>query len=437
MKVSVFGLGYVGAVTSACLAESGYEVLGVDRDKLKVDLINKGRTPIIEKDLERLISENVRSGRLKATTDPIEAIQKSEIALISVGTPSEKSGNINLRFIERVCMEIGSAIKSKDEYFIVVIRSTVLPGTVINKVIPTLEEHSGKKVGRDFGIAINPEFLRESTAVYDFYNPPKTVIGVLDEKDSRKISKLYKDIEAPLIITSIQSAEMIKYSDNVFHALKVTFANEIGKICKSIGIDSHDVMDIFCEDKKLNLSSYYLKPGFAFGGSCLPKDLRALNYLGRHKDLDLPLLNSIMPSNTAHIQHALQLIEEKEKYKIGILGFAFKAGTDDLRESPIVTLIETLLGKGFEIKIYDESVNLSFLTGANRKFIEDRIPHLAALMATDIDDILSFSELVVIGNKNERFREIISKIRPGQHILDLVRIQEETDTLNNYEGICW
>lgn len=437
MKISVFGLGYVGAVSSACLAKCGHTVIGVDRDTVKINLINDGKTPIIEKDLESLIDQNVKAGRLKAVADPYYAVEKTEISLICVGTPSEKNGRIDLTYITRVSSEIGKALAAKDTHHIVVVRSTILPGTVQGTIIPLLETHSGKKVGRDFGIAYNPEFLREATAVNDFFNPPKTVIGSLNPEDGKKIYKLYVGIDAPLIQTNIKIAEIVKYADNAFHALKITFANEIGLLCKSLGIDSHAVMNIFCQDTKLNLSSNYLKPGFAFGGSCLPKDIRAVTYLGRHKDLELPILNAIIRSNQSHIQQALDLIKSKGKKKIGFLGFAFKDGTDDLRESPVVTLIETLFGQGYKIQIYDKNVSLACLRGANKRFIEERIPHIAALMRQEIDEVISFAEVLVVGNKNVEFINIFSQFNSNQHIVDLVRITENFDALDSYEGLCW
>lgn len=437
MKVSIFGLGYVGAVSSACLAKGGHTVIGVDPDTVKVDSINKGRTPIIEKDLESLITLNVEVGRLKAITDANRAVQETEISLICVGTPSHQNGNIDLSYIERVSCDIGKALANKQDYHIVVARSTMLPGTVEQTIIPILEKHSGMKAGKGFGVAVNPEFLREGTAVYDFFHPPKIVIGAMSPEDGEKVARLYRGIQAPLIQTSVRTAEMVKYADNAFHALKITFANEVGLICKSLEIDSHEVMNIFCQDTKLNLSPSYLKPGFAFGGSCLPKDLRALTYQVRHRDLDLAVLNALIPSNQAHIRHTLEVIRRKGKKRIGFLGFAFKAGTDDLRESPVVTLIETLLGQGFQIQIYDKNVNMALLRGANKKFIEERIPHVAALMQKNMTEVVSFAEILVIGNKSEEFVNILSEAREDQHILDLVRIAEEFETKATYEGICW
>ena len=437
MKVSIFGLGYVGAVSAGCLAEVGHNIIGIDRDKFKVDYINQGKAPIIEKDLEYIIKKNVKMGKLQATTDSKRAVMETEISFICVGTPSHLNGNIDLTYVERVSKDIGEALALKDDYHLVVARSTMLPGTMHGTIIPLLEKYSGKKAGNHFGVVCNPEFLREASAVTDFFNPPKTVIGTINEKDSEKVAKLYKGIKAPLIHTSIKIAEMIKYVDNSFHALKITFANEIGLICKILEIDSHAVMKIFCQDTKLNLSPLYLKPGFAFGGSCLPKDLRSLTYLGKHQDLILPVLNSIIPSNQSHIQYTLNLIKSKKAKKIGFLGFAFKAGTDDLRESPVVTLIETLLGQGYEILIYDKNVSLALLRGANKKFIETKIPHIASLITEDIEALLRFADIIVIGNLSEEFQNIVSTVKKNKIVIDLVRISEEIDTKSAYEGLCW
>lgn len=436
-KISIFGLGYVGAVSAACFANEGHSVIGVDTNKSKVNIINSGRSPIIEKDLESMISKAVKTGGLRATNDSTDALLNSDISLICVGTPSNSNGSLDLKYVKRVAHEIGLILKEKNTYHIVVARSTMLPGTIEDTVIPILEETAGKKAGIDFGIAINPEFLRESTAVYDFYNPPKTVIGALPSKDADIIAGLYKDINAPLIKTSVKIAEMVKYVDNIFHALKITFGNEIGNICKALNIDSHAVMNIFCQDTKLNLSSYYFKPGFAFGGSCLPKDVRALTYKAKNLDVDIPVINAIFPSNNQQIKNALHRVIALGKKKIGVLGFAFKAGTDDLRESPIVELIETLLGKGYSVKIYDKNVTLAKLYGANKEFIEKRIPHIAELMVEDINNILNHAEVVIIGNKSKEFVDILPKLKPEQYVIDLVRISEEINTKANYDGLCW
>jgi GDP-mannose 6-dehydrogenase len=436
MRISIFGLGYVGAVSAGCLASDGHEVIGVDPYQTKVDLINKGITPIIEKDIGEMIAKTAAEGKLRATTDVREAVMGSDISLICVGTPSQLNGNLDLSYVRRVCEEIGSAIKDKDSFHVVVGRSTMLPGSMLNVVIPTLEQASGKKAGVDFGVCNNPEFLREGTAVYDYYHPPKTVIGESDLRAGDMLVELYKHMEAPMIRTDLETAEMVKYTDNNWHALKVAFANEIGNICKAVGIDGHKVMEIFCQDTKLNLSPYYMKPGFAFGGSCLPKDVRALIYKGRSLDLELPVLSAIMPSNQHQIEKAIDMVANKGKRKVGILGFAFKAGTDDLRESPIVDVIERLIGKGYELKLYDKNVNLAALTGANRDYILNHIPHISRLMVESMQEVMDFAETIVIGNGAEEFKPVPANLKPGQVVVDLVRISKEMSSAQ-YDGICW
>ena len=437
MKISIFGLGYVGAVSAGCLAKDGHQVIGVDPYKPKVDLINSGQTPVIEKDIGEIISEVVENGRLRAVTDVKEAVDNTDMSLICVGTPSQLNGSLDLRYVRKVCEEIGAAIRDKDGYHVVVARSTMLPGSMHNIVIPVLEEFSGKKAGADFGVCNNPEFLREGTAVYDFYNPPKTVIGETDNRSGDILAEIYKNMDAPMIRTDVATAEMVKYSDNVWHALKVAFTNEIGNICKAVGIDGHKVMDIFCQDTKLNLSSYYMKPGFAFGGSCLPKDVRALCYKARSMDLDVPVLNAIMPSNARQVEKGLKMIMDKGSKKVGILGFSFKAGTDDLRESPIVEMIERLLGKGFDVRLYDKNVNISSLVGANRDFIMNQIPHISGLMEDSIDKVLAHGDTVVIGNGAEEFHEIPDRLRTDQVLVDLGRISSRVSDDGVYDGICW
>lgn len=437
MRISVFGLGYVGAVSSACLADSGHQIIGVDPNTTKVDLINQGKTPIIEERIGELIEKAVQAGRLHATTDEVEAVNNTDLSFVCVGTPSQLNGNLDFKYIRRVCEKIGAVLKQKTERHVVVIRSTILPGTMREIVIPTLEQYSSKHAGTNFGVCNNPEFLREGTAVYDFFHPPKTVIGETDSKSGGLLASLYDRIDAPLIRTDIEVAEMVKYVDNVWHALKIGFANEIGNICKSVGIDGHKVMDIFCEDTKLNISRAYLKPGFAFGGSCLPKDLRALTYKAKRLDLELPILNAIIPSNALQIEKGLQMIMAKENKRVGILGFSFKAGTDDLRESPMVEIIERLLGKGYEISIYDRNVELASLVGANRDYILNRIPHISKLMVPSIEDILAKSDTIVVGNNDLEFSNVMTRIRDGQVVVDLVRIQDGQSQKGKYDGICW
>jgi GDP-mannose 6-dehydrogenase len=431
-------LGYVGSVSAACLAALGHDVVGVDVNPMKVDLVNAGRSPVIEAGLDALIAEGVAAGRLMAGTNAREAVAASDVSLICVGTPSDHNGNLDLTFVERVCREIGQALAHEEGYHVVVARSTMLPGSTEERVIPTLESASGRQAGRDFGVSCNPEFLREGTAIHDFHHPPFTIVGHYDERGANIVADLYADIEAPLLVVPLREAEIVKYANNAFHALKVTFANEIGNICKQQGIDSHRVMDIFCMDEKLNLSSYYLKPGFAFGGSCLPKDLRALLYHARRMNLSLPVLEAILPSNELQVRRGFELIKRAGGKEIGVLGFSFKAGTDDLRESPMVALIETLIGKGYQVRVYDENVSLARLHGANRAYIERGIPHIASLMCDSMEEVLAESEIIVIGNKAPEFREALQHARRDQVVIDLVRIQSDVDELDaRYEGICW
>jgi GDP-mannose 6-dehydrogenase len=435
LKISVFGLGYVGVVAAGCLAEDGHDVVGVDPNATKVDLIKRGVTPIVEKDIGEIVERNVAAGRLSATQAVRNAVLETELSLVCVGTPSQLNGALDLRFVRKVCEEIGEALKHKAAFHVVVARSTMLPGTMRDVVIPALEEASGKRAGVDFGVCNNPEFLREGSAVWDYRHPPKTVIGCTDERSGDRLASLYEGLEAPLIRTDVETAEMVKYVDNVWHAVKVSFANEIGNICKPLGIDSHRVMEIFCQDTKLNLSPYYLKPGFAFGGSCLPKDVRALSYKARTLDLDLPLLNAILPSNERQIERGYAMITAKGKRRIGVLGFSFKAGTDDLRESPLVEVIEKLIGKGYELRIYDRNVSMAALTGANRDYILNHIPHISRIMVGSIDEVLEHAEVIVVGNGAAEFDGIGAKLRDGQDLIDLVRIKGERP--QGYEGICW
>lgn len=437
MRISVFGLGYVGTVSAGCLANDGHQVIGVDPVQTKTDLINQGRSPIVEADISEIIERTVKAGRLRATHDSGQAIRETELSFVCVGTPSQANGNLDLRYIRRICEQIGEALKTKTARHTVVIRSTILPGTMHKIVIPTLEEFSGKKAGVDFGVCNNPEFLREGSAVKDFRCPPKTVIGELDRASGDMLATLYEKLEAPLIRTNLEAAEMVKYVDNSWHALKIGFANEIGNLCKSLGLDAHQVMEIFCQDRKLNISSAYLLPGFAFGGSCLPKDLRALAYEAKMLDLQSPILSSILPSNEMQKTLGLQLITGKGHTRIGVLGFSFKAGTDDLRESPMIEVIERLLGKGYDLRIYDRNVNIASLVGANRDFILNHIPHISKLMVRDVDAVLSHAQTVVIGNHDPDFKSVPARLREGQFLVDFVRIVEGRSNNGNYDGICW
>ena len=437
MKLSVFGLGYVGCVSAACFADDGNDVIGVDVNPTKVEIINSGKSPIVEEGINDLMAKVVESGRLQATTDSERAIRESDLSLVCVGTPSNQNGSLHLRHVEQVCREIGAVLKTKERRHVVVIRSTMLPGTIENTVVPALEQTSGKKAVRDFGICINPEFLREGSSLKDFHAPPFTLIGADDDDTVAAVRSLYARINAPVYTTSLKTAEMVKYVCNCFHALKVSFANEIGNICKALQIDSHEVMHVFCQDTKLNLSPYYLKPGFAFGGSCLPKDLRAINYKAKELDVEVPVLSAILPSNRLQIERAVEMVVRSGRKRVGVLGFSFKAGTDDLRESPMVTLIETLIGKGFELAIYDRDVSLARLVGANKEYIEREIPHISRLMRDTIDDVLTDSEIIIIGNQAEEFRSVTERLRQDQQLIDLVRIFGDRTSNENYEGICW
>jgi len=437
LKVSIFGLGYVGTVSAGCLAKEGHKIIGVDPIKTKVQLINSGKSPIIERDIDEIITEAVNTGQLRATDDTVQAIRDTELSFVCVGTPGQINGNLDLTHVRNVCEQIGHALKCKSTRHTVVIRSTILPGTMRRMVIPVLEENSGKKASTDFGVCNNPEFLREGSAVADFTFPSKTVIGELDRASGDTVAALYAKLDAPLMRTDIETAEMIKYIDNSWHALKIGFANEIGNLCKSFSIDAHKAMDIFCQDKKLNISPAYLKPGFAFGGSCLPKDLRALAYSAKLHDLELPILNSILPSNELQVSRGLQLIMEKGHKRVGILGFSFKEGTDDLRESPMIEIIERLTGKGYDLRIYDKNVQVARLVGANRDFILNRIPHISKLMVDNVDAILEHAETIVIGNKSAEFESVPQKLRTGQYLVDFVRISNYRSNNGEYSGICW
>ena len=437
MRLSIFGLGYVGCVSAACFARAGHEVIGADVNSLKVEIINGGRSPIVEPGIEEMIAQAVREGRLRATTDTVEAVTNSDLSLVCVGTPGNPNGSLDLTFVKRVCRQIGEAMAGARRYHIVVMRSTMLPGTMEEIVIPTLEVYSGKRAGRDFGVAVNPEFLREGTSIEDFQNPPFTLIGAEDEDTAATLRRLYANTDAPVLTVGIKEAEMVKYASNSFHALKVTFANEIGNICKAMGADSHQVMDVFCKDTKLNLSPMYLKPGFAFGGSCLPKDLRALNYRARELDVEVPLLSSILASNRRQVERAVEMVLQTGRKSVGVLGLSFKSGTDDLRESPMVTLIETLIGKGLRLSIYDRDVELARLFGANKHYIEQEIPHISSLMQSDLNRVVEASEVIIIGKKEDEFRMLEDKLNNGRVVIDLVRLLNGADGRASYQGMCW
>jgi GDP-mannose 6-dehydrogenase len=427
LKISIFGLGYVGTVSAGCLANDGHEVVGVDPLRTKVDLINAGKSPIVEAGIGEIVASTVREGRLRATCDQNQAICDTDLSFVCVGTPSQLNGNLDSTSVRRVCELIGAALKDKATRHTIVIRSTIVPGTMRKVVIPVLEQHSGKRAGVDFGICNNPEFLREGSAVADFKSPPKTVIGEFDQESGDALASLYRSLDAPLIRTNLDAAEMVKYVDNSWHALKIGFANEIANLCDSFGVEPETVMGIFCQDKKLNISTAYLKPGFAFGGSCLPKDLRALSYQAKLNDLQLPILNSILPSNEMQIARGVRHVMESGNPRVGILGFSFKAGTDDLRESPVIEVIERLIGKGYDLRIYDRNVNLAALVGANRDFILNHIPHISRLMVATADEVLAHAQTVVIGNRDPEFSKVNEKLREDQSLVDFVRMIKPED----------
>lgn len=433
MNISIFGLGYVGCVGMGCLASHGHQVIGVDVQQQKVDLINQGRPTIVEKDIDRILAEQFENKTISATTNAQEAVLSSEVSIICVGTPSTSRGHLNLEYIFQTAAQIGQALKYKNTFHVVAIRSTVLPGTN-HKVGAIIEQESGKKRNVDFSVVSNPEFLREGSAVADYFNPPMSVLGGDNEQALNIMEQVYAGISGPVEIVDIQVAETIKYVNNSFHALKVAFANEVGNICKQLEIDSHEVMRLFCLDRQLNISPVYFKPGFAYGGSCLPKDLKALNTLAHDLYLDSPVLNAIDISNEKQKIRAFDLITQAKKQKIGILGLSFKAGTDDLRNSPIVDVIEKLHGKGYDIRIFDRNVSLARLVGKNKSFIEEKLPHLCDMMRDDINRVLEWADVIVIANQDKLFQEILPQ--KGQKIIDLVRIAG-LENKGTYEGICW
>jgi GDP-mannose 6-dehydrogenase len=437
MDIAVFGLGYVGAVSAACLAEHGHRVIGVDTNPIKVDLLNQGRSPIVEGRLPELVAQARATGRLRATLDWQEAVNQSEMAWICVSTPSQANGSIDTRFLKVVGEQLGQALRERRSHYSIVVRSTVLPGTTRCEFLPVVEARSGRRLGDGFGVVFHPEFLREGSAVADFYEPSQIVIGGMDELTPAAVASLYSDIRAPLTQTTVEVAETLKYASNVWHALKVCFANEIGTFCRQQGVDGREVMQLFTQDRKLNISERYLRPGFAFGGSCLPKDLRALVYQARRHDLDLPLLNAVIPSNQRHVERAFELVAESGSRRVGLMGLSFKAGTDDLRESPLVELAERLIGKGYEVRIFDPNVNLSVLLGANREYIQTRIPHISRLMVPSAEELLDHAEVVVIGHRDEAFTAALSGAGGGRVVVDLAGVAPEERGEGSYRGICW
>ncbi len=438
MKISIFGLGYVGAVSLACLARDGHEVTGVDIDATKLKLIGEGKSPIVESGIMELIGEVVAAGRVAVTDDPEAAIRDTELSFVCVGTPSLPNGDQDLSALRRLAEQIGTALKSKQAPHTVVIRSTVQPGTTNHEVLPLLEEHSGKKAGKDFFVCFQPEFLREGTSIKDYDNPPMTVVGASDAAAIKQLRQLFEDLPCDFIETDVRTAETLKYACNTFHALKISFANEIGRICQALGADSHRVMDLLCEDKQLNISRAYLRPGFAFGGSCLPKDLRALLYMAKRDDVDVPMLSALLPSNRIHVEHALELVLKQQERDVGVIGLSFKSGTDDLRESPMVTLVEHMIGKGLNLKIYDPEVRVSRLIGANKKYIDEAIPHIGDLMCDSVEEAVGGAKVVIVGLSDaDILKEVERLATPGQYILDLVGMKNRDNVAGEVQGICW
>jgi GDP-mannose 6-dehydrogenase len=436
MNISIFGLGYVGCVSLGCLARNGHTVIGVDVSETKVKQINSGLATIIEKDIDHIIREEHNKCRISATTDYSKAILDTEVSIVAVGTPSSATGHLNLEYIFKVAENFGRILRAKEQFHVIVIRSTVLPGTSA-KFADIIEEYSGKRRNVDFAMVSNPEFLREGTAVHDYYHPPLTLIGSESPEAAEKVASLYSHLPAEVVITEVKVAELMKYVNNTFHALKVSFGNEIGNICSALKIDSHKVMEIFCKDKELNISPYYFKPGFAFGGSCLPKDLKGLQTLAHDHYVKTPLIESIDKTNDLQISRAVEMIQQSKKRKLGFLGLSFKAGTDDLRNSPAVALIETLLGKGYEIAIYDKNVHLSNLTGTNKEYIDTHIPHLSRLMKSQIGELMQESEIIIVNNKEKEYIDILTNVEWSHPIIDMVRLPQEIREKKNYKGINW
>ncbi len=437
--ISIFGLGYVGTVTAACLAHQGNRVTGVDLSAAKVEALDNGRSPIVEPAVADLIAGCQKACRLHATTDSENAVLTTEISFLCVGTPSMRNGKLDLGHIGPVCQEIGEALRKKGSFHLVVLRSTVLPGTAETIVVPTLEKASGKKMGPDFGVCVNPEFMREGTAVADFLEPSITIIGAADSAHGRLLRELYAWVPGRVFETSFRSAEMAKYVCNAWHAVKVSFANEVGTLAKALEVDAEAVVEIFTADTKLNISPNYLKPGFAFGGSCLPKDVRALTYRAKELDLELPLFESILPSNDAHLDRAIEMVLATGKKNVAMLGLSFKAATDDLRESPQVQLVKRLIGEGCRIQIWDDNVSLGRLIGSNRQYIEDVIPHIGSLLSSNLEHVLNQAEVVVIGTRGIDRKTLDSHLRPTSFVVDLVNLERSRrpSASTSYEGLCW
>lgn len=438
MNISIFGLGYVGAVSLACLARDGHRVIGVDIDDHKLDLIRRGVSPIVEQGMGELVASVVTSGRVEVTSDAAAAVRTSDLSLICVGTPPRPNGSQDLRALERLATELGLALRTKTDYHVVVVRSTVLPGTVEGAIIPLLERHSGKRAGAGFGVCFQPEFLREGTSIRDYDNPPFTVVGASSERDVAALREVFGHLPCEFKVCDIRAAEMLKYACNAFHAVKITFANEIGRVCQAVGVDSHQVMELVCSDTRLNISRAYLRPGFAYGGSCLPKDLGALRQLANQQDVRIPMLSAVSHSNEVHIEHAVATVLATGKRSIAMIGLSFKSGTDDLRESPLVVMAERFIGKGLKLGIYDPDVNLSRLLGANRRYIEESIPHIGSLMSDDLSSLIDEAQVLVVGLGSDTVvAQLRQRCRPDHLILDLVKLRAPENLPGTYRGVCW
>ena len=438
MKICVIGLGYVGAVTAACLARDGHEVLGIDLDPTKLRLLSEGKAPIIEEGIEEVTREAAGSGRLQVTDKLDSTIAGYDLIFVCVGTPSASNGSQDLTAVRRVCEQIGGALAGCEGFPVVVLRSTVYPGSTEQVVQPVLEEHAGGRVGEAFGLCFQPEFLREGSSIKDFYNPPFTVVGTACEKSAKRVQELFGEFPGEFVTTSFAAAEMLKLTCNVFHALKISFANEVGRLGRSLGVDSREVMSLVCQDTSLNISPAYLKPGFAFGGSCLPKDLRAMLYLAKTNDVDLPVMQGVQQTNVVHIQHAADMVMSSGSRKIGFMGLSFKPGTDDLRESPLVALAETLIGKGYDLRIHDPAVNLARLIGSNKRFIEETIPHIESLLTDDLGAMLDHADVLVVGqNHPDLAGALAARGAAAPQVIDLVGVQALHESDAGYEGVCW
>lgn len=437
MRICVIGLGYVGTVTATCLARDGHEVVGIDMDPTKLKLLSEGKAPIIEEGVEEITREAADSGRLTVTDTLDESIAASDLIFVCVGTPSAANGSQDLTAVRRVSEQIGSALAGCEGYPVVVLRSTVYPGSTEDIVKKVLEEHAQGAVGEDFGLCFQPEFLREGSSVKDFYNPPFTVVGSDCDRSADRIRQLFSELPGEFVKTSFRAAEMLKLTCNVFHALKISFANEVGRLGKSLAVDSREVMELVCKDKSLNIAPTYMRPGFAFGGSCLPKDLRAILYKGKTLDVDLPMLASVLTSNDQLIQRAAGMILSQGRKRLGFLGMSFKPGTDDLRESPLVRLIEICIGKGYDIRIFDHNVSLARLVGANKAYIEKEIPHISRLLSTDLDEVLAFADLIIVGHGTDEFRDAVGRLDSGKTVIDLARLNTPAPDGVDYDGITW